>query len=186
MTERSTARARVITLLIAAMFLLPSARAEETPVKKIEPGKPLTADELASLLGVQIWKLHATPPAGAKRVRVWLQVHERGKEPRPFGTSVGGLTELGDGTVVVAIVPVGGQSVIEAEKVRVTLDAFGTQGSGIDANPLRSMGIGRPGRPEKRDDGTLDLIGGFRDKSISNGLAKTADTVISLKITASE
>ncbi len=84
--------------------------------------------------------------------------------------------------LLIAIVPLDGGSISEAQKVRVTMVGFGMFVSSTADNPLRQMGIGGPlGSPEAVGDGTFNLIGGYEGGTISSPVSK-ADVIISLKI----
>jgi len=143
----------------------------------------ISADELAELLGVYVWKFDASVPTGAKRVVVSLQSTSKGQAPSQFGVSASGpLSDESGHQILIAIVPIGG-NISEAPQVRITVSAFGTLASSTADNPLRSLNIGKPGRPENAGDGVFNLIGGYTG-SVSVNPVSLADVVVSLRIEA--
>jgi len=178
---------KTLLLLAAAILTTPAAADEKpsTPITAIRPGKALTADELALLFDAQVWKLHIDLPPKAVHGWVSLDLKEGGKDRQGWGISCGGqIRPDTNGEVLVAIIPVGG-TLHAADKVRVVINGFGNVGSTTEDNPFKSLGIGRPGVPEDLKDGSFNLIGGYKGRTISSPVS-SADKAISLRITTSE
>jgi hypothetical protein len=143
----------------------------------------ISADELAELLGVYVWKFEASVPTGAKQVVVSLQSTSKGQAPSQLGSGASGpINDEFGHQILIAIVPIG-ENISEAPKVRITISAFGTLASTTVDNPLKSLGIGKPQRPENAGDGVFNLIGGYAGSTISTPVS-LADVVVSLKIEA--
>jgi len=176
-------------LLLVTMAFPPPGSAEDrsfTPIKAIRPGKALSADDLADLLDVQIWKLRVDLPRKAKYVRMGLEIRERGGTPEAWsGRLTMGPLSPTEGEVMVAIIPIGGQPLDKADEVRVILSGFTGSTSMITENPFKSLRFLRPGTPEITEDGSFGLIGGSAGNKIQTPIA-SADKVISLRITTSE
>jgi hypothetical protein len=147
-------------------------------------GSDLNAKELASLLGVYVWKVDVGLPDDAKRVNLHLEVKEKGKSGiKQFGPGNSAiLSPKTTREILIAIIPLEGE-ISNSEKVRVIINAFGNVSSGIADNPLNKLGIGSDSIPQKASDGTFALIGGYKGDTISSPISETADVLISLKIT---
>ena len=179
----SLATKSVILLLLSAASSAMPALAEDSV--SLRAADALTASELARLLDAHVWKFEVDLPAGAKHVTVGLEIKEKGHESRGFVTGVSGpIRQDIKREVLIAIIPIGG-TLNEAEKVRVIVNGFGIYAAGTDDNPLRKLGIGRPQSPEDNQDGSFNLIGGYKGSPISTPVS-LADKVISLKVTTSQ
>lgn len=163
----------------------PVLAAEETVRRQVNLrlSEELTAGELASILGTQVWKLDVSVPEGATKVSARLYRQAKGKERAEFGSGI--ETSLKFSTrrqLLIALVPIGGGDLSAAEKVRVIITGFGVSASSTGENPLYNLGIGRvAGAPEIASDGTFNLIGGYARGTISMPVSR-ADTLISLEI----
>jgi hypothetical protein len=188
---RSTTAIRHLALfLISVTALSLIVQADEglpTPIKALHPGQALSADELAHLLDAHVWKFRVEPPPGARRFQMSLEIREREKNRRAWGCGLSGfIGPRSDGQVLVAILPVGGQPLNDADKVRIVLSGFnGSVASCSEDNPFKKLGIGRPGTPEQTKDGSFDLIGAYSGRVIGSPVS-SADKAISLRITTSE
>ena len=184
MRLRAILCAAVLTVSSISLITLRARAAtpgEAAKAVAVRPGGDLSADELASVLGVHVWKLDVSLPADAKAVHVALHQQAKGKPREGFGSGIETpLAADAKRQLLIAIVPIGG-TLNEAEKVRVTLIGFGMVSGRTQDNPLRNMGIGKPQSPEAAGYGTFHLIGGYAGNTVSSPIAG-ADHVVSLRI----
>jgi len=176
-----TAFRSFILLLVVMVLTAASAIADDSPSPTLRPGTPLTAVELAQMLGVEVWKIGVAVPAEATHVEVTLSLKEKGLKARGFGTGISGPIEKDTKReLTIAIIPLNG-TLNDAEKVRVVISGFGVHAAGTDDNPFKKLGIGRTETPEDNKDGSFNLIGGFEGSTVSSPIS-SADKVLSLKI----
>lgn len=171
----------ILILIITGSFY--TAQQQSKSNVSIYQAGELKADELARLLGVYVWKFNVLLPDDTERVNLRLVVREKGKsEIKSFGPGNSALIRPENGReVLIAIIPQNGD-IYNAEKVRVTINAFGSIASGIADNPLKNMGIGGPSFPQKTSERTFALIGGYTGNTIATPISETADVLISLRI----
>jgi len=171
----------IIILFMAASFY--GMQSETKSDVSVNQGSDLQASELASLMGLYVWKLDVDLPDDAKEVNVRLEVQKKGesKKNRLGSSIIGFVTPDVEREILIAIIPLEGD-LINTDKVRVVIDAFGMKSSSIANNPLKYMGIGDKKNPQKASDGTFALIGGYNGDTISSPISETADALISLKI----
>jgi hypothetical protein len=174
---------RVILSLVVMVLTARPAMADGPPSQTLRPGTPLSAGELAQLLGAQVWKFDVAVPTGATQVEIGFSLKEKGRDARGFASGISCSIENDTKReLLIAIIPLGG-TLHDAEKVRVVVSGFGVSAAGNDDNPFRKLAIGRPVMPEDNKDGTFDLIGGYAGSTVSSPLS-SADKVLSLKIDA--
>jgi hypothetical protein len=141
------------------------------------PDVNLSGDELAAILGVYVWKFELTLPDG--NYRVGISVLKQGKHGTP--DPIGGLIVPSTGTnandIYIALVPIDG-TISDASRVRVVIDGLGQFSASTIDNPVQGMAIGLPQKPEKPDDLTYVLLGGYRGHTILSPVAGNADRMI--------
>jgi hypothetical protein len=144
------------------------------------PDVNLSADDLAAILGVYVWKFELTLPDG--HYQVGVQVLKAGKHGSP--TQIGSelivpvAGAVASNHVLIALVPVDG-TIAEASKVRVVIAGLGGFAAMTIDNPVEGMSIGLPQQPEKPNDLTYVLLGGFRwHNNVTSPLTGNADRLI--------
>jgi hypothetical protein len=144
------------------------------------PGAPVSADELAAILGVYVWKFELALPDGNYRVGVSVMKQGRHGSASPIGAGL--VVPVNHDTptnLTVAIVPVGG-TISDASQVRVVIEGLGAYSATTIDKPVEGMAIGLPEKPEKPDPLTYVLMGGFRGHTVSSPVRGNADRLILL------
>ena len=183
----SLSKGRFVIISVLVLIMTASFHGVQEQSKKdvsIYQGSDLKASELASLLGVYVWKLDVGLPDDTKAVSLHLEVQKKGETKKAtFGGGINNnfVTKDTEREILIAIIPLN-DDLYNAEKVRLTMNAFGMISSTIADNPLKNLGIGKPSLPEKNKDGTFSLIGGYKGDTIASPISEKADIVISLKI----
>jgi hypothetical protein len=179
-------RQSIAFALIATLLLCASVGADNRPdtsAVAIHPG-PISADELAELMGIYVWKLNVSVPRDSAMVNLSLQQTNKGQSPSQLGAAVScRMSAAGGNDVLIAITPLGG-GISDAAQIRVTIAALGAIASSTVDNPLRrTLGFAKPQNPEVAGDGVFNLIGGYSGSMVQPSVS-SADTVIALKIEA--
>jgi hypothetical protein len=141
------------------------------------PDVNLTGDQLAAILGVYVWKFELTLPDG--NYRVGISVLKQGKHgnPQPIGGLITPVTTSSPNDIFVALVPVDG-TISDASRVRVVIDGLGQFSATTIDNPVDGMAIGLPQKPEKPDDLTYVLLGGYKGHTVLSPVTGNADRMI--------
>ncbi len=142
------------------------------------PDVNLSGDDLAAILGVYVWKFELNLPDGNYRVGVSVLKQGKHGNPDPIGGMITPIT-VGQtpNQVLVALVPVDG-TISDAAKVRVVIAGLGQLSATTIDNPVQGMAIGLPQKPEKPNDLTYVLLGGYRGHTILSPVTGNADRMI--------
>jgi hypothetical protein len=148
---------------------------------QIKDRDDLSGIEVATMLGVHIWKFDVVLPANASGVTVSLQQRDKNGGSQGLTSMTGPVDHGTPTTLLVGVIPIGGD-MSDAQKVRVVLIGFGINSSQTVDNPLNDMAIGRPDSPVRYPDGAFALVGGFQNGQVTAPISTEADGVIALQI----
>ena len=83
--------------------------------------------------------------------------------------------------LVISIEPIG-DSLVFADRVRITISGFNTTVRSEIDNPLRGLNTAAPFIPEPIDPGTYNLVGCYKTFNVIMPITKNADYLLSLNI----
>ncbi|MGA2231263.1 MAG: hypothetical protein ABSH22_10225 [Tepidisphaeraceae bacterium] len=172
-----------LTALMAVTVCLSlcTAASAQVPDVQIKDRGDLTGDEVATMLGVHIWKFDVVLPTNATGVTVSLQQRDKNGGSQGLTSMTGPIDRGTPTTLLVGVIPIGGD-LTDAQKVRVVLIGFGINSSQTVDNPLNDMAISHPSSPVRYPDGGFALVGGFQNGQVASPISTEADSVIALQI----
>jgi len=172
-----------LTALMAVTICLSlCARASaQVPDVQLKDRNDLTGDEVATMLGVHIWKFDVVLPANATGVTVSLQQRDKNGGSQGLTSMTGPIDRGTPTTLLVGVIPIGGD-LTDAQKVRVVLIGFGINSSQTVDNPLNDMAVSHPSSAVRYPDGGFALVGGFQNGQVTTPISTEADSVIALQI----
>lgn len=177
-------RSLIVTGLISAAGVF-FARAANPPAATglvIETSSDVSANELARILDISVWKCSFTIPADMKDAEISCEMIPKGGKPQPLSGGSGLINSAGGKfDFLLSIQPLDGL-LFEAEKVRVKTFVGGGSSTHDKDNPLKGLtGSTKPKNPTLNTFGSDTFVSYYKGPTISSD--EEADVAFAIRIT---